>query len=245
MPVIYLSPSMQEGEYYSGGTETQWMNRLADAMEPYLVSSGIQYTRSTPDMTAASSIRQANEGNYDLYLALHTNQSPPDLAGQLRGIQAVHYPGSVPGTRATGLFANNLRVIYPLPSQVRVTSTDNISELRLVRAPSVFLELGYHDNPDDAAWITGNIDMIAQNLVQSLARYFGIPFLMPVTPRPAVVDVTSGYLNIRSKPTMNSSVIAHAYDGATLTVLNQYYGWYLVRFGDVVGYASSDYVMLV
>lgn len=245
MPVIYLSPSAQEGEYYSGGTEKQWMNRLADAMEPYLNSSGIQFARRPPDMTAASAIRQANEGNYDLYLALHTNQAPPDLAGQLRGIQAAHYPGSVPGKRAADLFVNNLRVAYPLPSQVRVISTDNISELRLVRAPSVFLELGYHDNPDDAAWITGNIDVIAPNLVQSLARYLGIPFLMPMTPRRAVVDVTSGYLNIRSKPSTNSSVIAHAYDGASLTVLNQYYGWYLVRFGDVVGYASSDYVTLI
>ena len=34
------------------------LNLLADAMVPYLVSNGIQYVRNTPDMTAASSIRQ-------------------------------------------------------------------------------------------------------------------------------------------------------------------------------------------
>ncbi len=37
MPVIYLSPSTQENNrYVNGGTEEEWMNRLADAMEPYL-----------------------------------------------------------------------------------------------------------------------------------------------------------------------------------------------------------------
>ena len=58
MPIIYLSPSTQENNLYvNGGTEEEWMNRLADAMEPYLTASGIRYSRNTPDMTAASSIR--------------------------------------------------------------------------------------------------------------------------------------------------------------------------------------------
>ena len=38
---------------------------------------------------------------------------------------------------------------------------------------------------------------------------------------------------------------AHAYDGAALTVINQWQGWYLVRFDGVVGYASSEYITLV
>ncbi|MDE7261203.1 MAG: peptidoglycan hydrolase, partial [Oscillospiraceae bacterium] len=64
MPIIYLSPSTQEKNLYVTGTgsEEDWMNRLADAMIPYLKSSGIRYTRNTPDMTAGSSIRQANQG---------------------------------------------------------------------------------------------------------------------------------------------------------------------------------------
>ena len=34
MPIIYLSPSTQENNLYvNGGTEEEWMNRLADAME--------------------------------------------------------------------------------------------------------------------------------------------------------------------------------------------------------------------
>lgn len=41
MPIIYLSPSTQENNFYvSGGSEEYWMNRLADAMVPYLNASG-------------------------------------------------------------------------------------------------------------------------------------------------------------------------------------------------------------
>lgn len=82
MPIIYLSPSTQENNMYvTGGSEEQWMNRLADAMVPYLDASGIQYTRNTPDMTAVSSIRASNAGTYDLHLALHSNAAPADRYG--------------------------------------------------------------------------------------------------------------------------------------------------------------------
>ena len=53
MPMIYLSPSTQEwNEYVTGsGSEEYNMNLLADALEPYLRSNGIQYRRNRPEMT--------------------------------------------------------------------------------------------------------------------------------------------------------------------------------------------------
>ena len=36
MPRIYLSPSLQEyNQFINGGTEEEYMNLIADAMEPY------------------------------------------------------------------------------------------------------------------------------------------------------------------------------------------------------------------
>ena len=69
MPKIYLSPSTQESNPYitGSGSEEYNMNRLADALEPYLYANGIRFVRNTPDMTAASSIAQANRlGVFDL-----------------------------------------------------------------------------------------------------------------------------------------------------------------------------------
>ena len=59
MPKIYLSPSTQEKNPYitGSGSEEYQMNRIADALVPYLRSSAIAFDRNTPEMTAASSIR--------------------------------------------------------------------------------------------------------------------------------------------------------------------------------------------
>lgn len=245
MPIIYLSPSTQENNYYvNGGTEEEYMNLLADKMVPYLNASGIRYVRNTPSMTAASSIAASNAGNYDLHLALHSNAAPEGRYGSARGSIAFYYPGSAEGKRAAEIFANNLRSIYPLPDLVRAQSTTTIGEVRRTRAPSVLLELAYHDNPDDAAWIKNNLDEIARNLVLSLTDYFDIPFLTPVPARSGMVDVDWGALNIRSRPSLDAPVIAQAPDGAPLTIINHWQGWYLVNYNGVIGYANGSFVTL-
>lgn len=246
MPNIYLSPSTQENNLYvNGGTEEEWMNRLADALEPYLTASGIRFSRNTPQMTAGSSIRASNAGQYDLHLALHSNAAPEGLYGQRRGILVFYYPGSSQGQRAATLVADNLREIYPLPNDVRVEPSSTIGEVRLPRAPSVFIELGYHDNLDDAVWIKNNIDASARAIALALTEFFGLPFLTPRAYRNGVVDVNWGYLNIRDMPSTSSYVVTQAPNGARLTVINQYENWYVVRYEGVVGWASADFVTLV
>ncbi len=246
MPIIYLSPSTQENNFYvNGGTEEEWMNKLADALEPYLTASGIRFSRNTPQMTAASSIRASNAGRYDLHLALHSNAAPEGMYGQRRGIIVFYYPGSSQGQAAAQLIADGFKTIYPLPNDVRAEATTNIGEVRLPAAPSVFIELGFHDNRDDAAWIKSNLDAVARSLALSLTEYFGLPFLTPRAPQNAVVDVTWGSLNIRDKPDAASYVVTRAPDGAKLTVINQYRGWYVVDYNGLVGWANADFITLV
>ncbi len=147
MPNIYLSPSTQEGNYYiNGGSEEEYMTLVADRMEPYLTASGISFTRNTPDMTAASSIVQSNEGNYDLHFGLHSNAAAPPYSGKARGSLVFYYPTSEKGKAWAEITANNLRTIYPEPSLVRAEATTLIGELRKTKAPSVFVELAFHDN---------------------------------------------------------------------------------------------------
>ena len=245
MPIIYLSPSTQEWNYYvNGGTEEEYMNLLADKMVPYLDASGIRYDRNTPSMTAADSIAASNAGNFDLHLALHSNAAPEGQYGTSRGSIAFYYPGSIQGKWAADIIANNLRSIYPLPDKVRAVSTTTLGEVRKVRAPAVLLELAFHDNTSDAVWIQNNLDAVARNLALSLTEYFGIPFFSTRQDRPAVVDVSWGVLNIRDRPDTDGTILAQAPDGARLTVFNQFDGWYLVEYDGVTGYASGDFVTL-
>lgn len=245
MPVIYLSPSTQEGNMYvTGGSEEYYMNLIADAMIPYLRSSGIQYTRNNPGMSAADAIRQSNAGNYDLHLALHSNAAPEGQYGEYRGVDVYYSPGSIRGKRAADIFVRNLKSIYPLPERVRAVATTTIGEVRQTRAPSVFLELGYHDNRNDALWVENNIQKIAGNLVLSLTEYFGIPFIEPTPLRRGTVNVTSGTLNLRARPSRNARIIASMRNGAAVTVTGQWQGWYVVNYRGIVGYAAAQFVKI-
>ena len=246
MPIIYLSPSTQENNFYvTGGTEEQYMNLLADKMIPYLNASGIRYVRNTPSMTAASSIAASNRGNYDLHLALHSNAAPPDRYGTIQGSIVFYYPNSPRGQRAAQIISDGLKAIYPNPDLVRAEGTTAIGEVRRVRAPSVFLELAFHDNEEDATWIKNNLDAIARNIVLSLTEYFGIPFFESRLNKTAIVDVSWGVLNIRSKPDRNSAILAQAPDGAQLSVLNQIGKWFLINYNGITGYINEDFITLI
>src|SRR5699024_4187321 len=140
-----------------GGTEEYYMNLVADALEPYLLASGIRWVRNTPEMTAASSIRQSNQGQYALHLALHSNAAPELESGLRQGAEVYYSPGSQQGMWAAQLIAQELQEIYPYPWLVRVLPTTSLGEVSKTKAPAVLVEFAYHDNPEDAAWIRANI----------------------------------------------------------------------------------------
>ena len=116
MPSVFLSPSTQENNYYvNGGTEEQYMNLVCDRVIPYLNASGIAYTRNDRNQSAAAAIRQANAGNYGLYVAMHSNAAPEGQYGSKRGCDVYYYRYGQNSRRAAQLFAENLRQVYPLP----------------------------------------------------------------------------------------------------------------------------------
>ena len=247
MPKIFLSPSTQEyNQYITGaGSEEYFMNLLADAMEPLLLANGIQYVRNDPQGTVSTSIQQSNAGSYDFHLALHSNASGPGSEGRNRGIIAFYYPDSVNGQRAAELFASALREIYPMPDQVTTRSSTTLAEVRRTKAPSVLLEIGYHDNAADAQWIAEHINLIAQTLVKAMTEYFGLPYVYPGPSQQglAVTD-SGGPVNLRAYPSAEGQVLTQIPSGATVTVFGQYQGWYVVLYNDTIGYANSAFIRL-
>ena len=97
-----------------------------------------------------------------------------------------------------------------------------------------FAEANYH--PDNSA------KYIAANIVESLTRYFGIPFITPQPVRAGVVRTGGGRLNLRDKPSTDAEIILKIPNGASVVVFSQWNDWYVIQYGGKIGYANARYV---
>ena len=229
MPSIYLSPSTQEyNTTVLGNSEEYYMNLIADAMEPYLAASGIRFGRNDPTMTALDSARQANEGGYDFYLALHSNAAPDPYAGTVRGAEIYYYPGSREGQRAATIFANNYKEIYPLPDRIKILPLGTFIELNKTNMPAILFELAYHDNLLDASWLSRNLNEVEFVDV----RYFG----------QAVISTDGGAVNVREKPDINSPIVAALPDGTVVKVFERVNDWFLIEDGSTAGFVNAEFI---
>lgn len=245
MPELFLSPSTQEyNPYIDGGNEEYYMNLIADAMEPFLTASGIRFVRNDPDKTVSGSIAQSNAGKFDFHLAIHSNAAAGANAGKVRGVQVYYFEGSPEGKAAADLFAANFKKIYPDPELVKTVPTTALAELRRTKATAILIEVAYHDNREDAEWIRENIGTIAENLAESTADYFGIPFRQPGEYRIGVVTTQSSSLNLRAQPSTNSTIIGKIPKGSIIRISGQDGGWYLTEYNGTQGYVYSQYVTI-
>ncbi len=245
MPKIFLSPSTQEwNSYYSGGNEEQYMNLVADRMEPYLRSSGIAFTRNDPAKNVGGAIADSNKGNYDVHLALHSNAGGGEFAGKLRGIDIYYAPGNDLSEDLATIIANNFKSIYPIPEKVRPLPTSSLGEVTKTKAVAVLAEIGYHDNPEDSAWIKANLNPIAKSLVMSLTEYFGIPFIPAGAVRTGIVKTDGTGLNIRNFPSMKGAIIGSIPNRGKVAVYGESGNWYAVKYGDISGYANKNFITI-
>lgn len=245
MAKIFLSPSTQDfNSYIIGGNEEYYMNLIADSMEKYLKLSSIQYERNNPTLTARAAVEKANKGDYDLYLALHSNASPEKMKGILKGSDVYYYPFSPKGKRAANIIADNLKKIYPNPILVNTKTTTTLIEVVDSKAPAVLVEIAYHDNRDDANWIINNIDNIAKNLSMSVANFLGVPFYSS-EPYKGKVFTPNSALRIRSAPSLNSRIIGYLRNGEIVDIIEKVNDFYKIRKNNIIGYASSNFIKIL
>ena len=77
-----------------------------------------------------------------------------------------------------------------------------------------------------------------------MTEYFGVPFQQVQPVRTGTVTVQWGRLNIRDLPTTDSAILAQAENGDQLTIYGENGSWYSVKFGNVVGFANTAYVVV-
>ena len=246
MPSVFLSPSTQEyNPYVNGGNEEEYMNLIADAMEPYLEAMGVDFFRNDPALTVGGSVRLSNQYRPDLHLAIHSNAAPDYLAGAIQGTDVYYYPGSAAGRAYAEYIAQAMEEIYPYPELVGASPNGSLYELRETDAPAVLIEVAYHDNPEDAQWIKSNVNNIARALAQATAEALNVPFISPApeVTESAVLSTPGFSVNLRAQPQWQSPVLAVIPNRSQLELLDEENGWYLVRVNGMTGYVNGQYIL--
>lgn len=175
---VYLSPSTQENNKGAGnyGTEEQRMNQIADVCERVLRQHRVILYRNKPEMSLAQVVADSNAKKPDIHFAIHSN------AGGGRGCEVFcHRFGGEGEKLARAIYS----VVEPLtPSGDRgIKEGCNrfgpgkpLYELAYTNAPAALIEIGFHDNPEDAAWIVNNIEAIGTALAKGILNYLGIAY---------------------------------------------------------------------
>lgn len=178
-PVIYLSPSNQDGNYGALNTgfttEKEEMNKVADVVENKLKEAGFIVYRNYPsgDINAWTAV--SNSVKADFHFAIHSNGSQAHTA---RGIEIFVDDEN---SRALSVAANiyeNLWKIYPDNSDYSYHRGIKYARGSLGEVNNNFLpcgsliEVAYHDNTSDALWIVNNVEEIGTNLANSIINYY-------------------------------------------------------------------------
>lgn len=245
MSTVFLSPSLQDfNPYVTGnGSEKFFMQKLADAMIPYLIANGIPFRQSDENGTVNDAIRDSNAFAPSLHISLHSNASPEELSGRLQGPEIYYYAGSEEGLKAAQAIGNRLAQVYPYSDEVQLIPVNReLAELARTKSPAVFIEVAYHDNPQDAEWIEENTDAIAQAIVHGITDYFQKPFIDRDKSRIGRVTIKNGTLNVRSAPSENAEVIGSLRNGETVLILRTVPQWYYILGNNTAGYVRQSFI---
>lgn len=188
---VYLSPSDQRRNTYATGgtTEDVQCGKIAAACKAALERSGVEVMLGQYD-TMADRVAASNKFGADLHVPIHTNAAN----GKATGTHIFCYDAS-PSSAGYKACKAVLDVLGPLtpgaPDVVRAYPA--LYEVKHPAAPTVYIEVDFHDVPRVAEWIIANTTVIGETIAKGLCNALGVPFVesenAPV-PVPAEKDTT-------------------------------------------------------
>lgn len=170
---VYLSPSDQRRNTYAVGNTTEAIQcgRIAEACRIALVRSGVEVMVGQYD-TMANRVAASNRFHADLHVPIHSNA----CNGKASGTHLFCYSGdrNSAGYKACRAVMDVLGPITPgAPDVIRAYPA--LYEVRYPAAPTVYIEVDFHDVPAVAQWIIDNTSLIGETIAKGLCAALGVP----------------------------------------------------------------------
>lgn len=171
---VYLSPSDQRRNTYAVGntTEDVQCGKIAAACKAALERSGVKVMVGQYD-TMANRCKASDAFKANLHVPIHTNASNGKASGTR--IFCYQLDKTSEGYKAAKAVFNVLAPLTPGKSE-NIKANPNLFEVKTPAAPTVYIEVDFHDVPDVAQWIIDNTEVIGETIAKGICNYLGVKF---------------------------------------------------------------------
>lgn len=156
---VCIISSQRPDKYPNGGDEAYWTARIAHMLRADLGARGIKCRE------------EGDEAGWGLLLYICSHAAPREVEARIKGAQVSYYEYSPAGRRAAEIFTKYIREVYPQPDLVEAVPAVARAELSESKVPALLIHLGYHDNPQDEAWLVNSAEQISAELAAAAADF--------------------------------------------------------------------------
>lgn len=170
---IYISPSSQPANTYAVGNtnEQEQCRKIAAALEKELDRCGFN---SMAGMSGSmyDRVPESNAFGADLHLPIHTNA----FDGKVAGLRIMVYKKGGEAEQIANAIMATLAPITPGASD-GISVYPGLYEVKNSNAICVYIEVGFHDNPEEAQWIIDHTQDIAVAIAKGLCNHYHMKYI--------------------------------------------------------------------
>lgn len=172
MKKIYLSPSEQPDNLYaySNTNEKAVCCEISAYAEKALKRNGFEVIVGT-STSLGNRCSEADKWGADLYIPVHTNA----YNGKVSGTRMFCYRLSGEGYKACKAIYDVLAPLTPGKSE-NIKARPELYEVKIPKAPTVYIEVDFHDVPDIAKWIVENTKRIGEAICKGVCNHYGVTY---------------------------------------------------------------------
>jgi N-acetylmuramoyl-L-alanine amidase len=170
---IYISPSSQPANTYAVGNtnEQEQCRKIGAALDKALDRcgfdsmvglSGTMYTR----------VAESNAFGADLHTPIHTN----GFDGTVAGLRIMIYKKGGEAEQIAKAIMAELAPITPGKSD-GISEYPGLYEIENSKGLCVYIEVGFHDNPEEARWIIDHTQDIAEAICRGICNHYGVKYI--------------------------------------------------------------------
>lgn len=170
---IYISPSSQPANVYAVGNtnEQEQCRKIAAALEKELDRCGFN-SKAGLSGTMYTRVAESNTFGADLHLPIHTNACD----GKVAGLRIFVYKKGGEAEKIAKAIDAELAPITPGTSD-GISVYSGLYEVKNSKAICVYIEVGFHDNKEEAKWIIEHTQDVAVAIAKGLCNHYGVKYV--------------------------------------------------------------------